>query len=560
MKEENSVVSTFWLSCASLFLSAAWLLPNHYPPWGSFHSDAWTGIVLFMLAVAVFLRIRKPLEWHPAPVFIAVFSLLPVLQFVTGQIIFFGSVWIDVIYLVGFCLAMLLGVHWEKYDSGRCLDFLFLAIGAAAVVSVGIQLHQWFQLDTFEFWINAALGRPYGNLGQPNQLASLLALALLGCMWAFKRGWLPCRIAIFLAAYFLFGISLSQSRTGWLNVCILLGSMFGWAFAIKNKRSAAVAISLAIFSILCIAVLPKISSMMDLSGSYDLTDRFVDTARPAIWRMFADAVLEKPFFGYGWNQTLSAQFEVVIHHSRVAGIFAQSHNLFLDFLVWNGIPLGLPMILLVFWWCFLVVRAIKTVMDILPVLFLAVMGLHAMLELPLHYAYFLLPVGLVVGVLNERLKFHVLFSMPVWGTFAVLGITGMMLVITVRDYVLTEESFYDLRFEKARIQVKHKGTPPDVWALTQLREMIIFGRVEAHADMTEKEIAWMKNLTLEFPNPYNFQKLALALALNNRGTEAQQSLRVLCQVFPVDICRGAKITWSQLAQRNPAIASVAWPK
>ena len=39
---------------------------------------------------------------------------------------------------------------------------------------------------------------------------------------------------------------------------------------------------------------------------------------------------------------------------------------------------------------------------------------HALLELPLHHAYFLLPVGLVIGALDQRMAREPVFTTAPW--------------------------------------------------------------------------------------------------------------------------------------------------
>ena len=61
---------------------------------------------------------------------------------------------------------------------------------AAALVSSGIGLLQYFNLEgALHPWVNGAdPGTAFGNLRQPNQLATLLVMGLLALRWRVQRG------------------------------------------------------------------------------------------------------------------------------------------------------------------------------------------------------------------------------------------------------------------------------------------------------------------------------------------------------------------------------------
>ncbi|PIW09923.1 MAG: polymerase, partial [Comamonadaceae bacterium CG17_big_fil_post_rev_8_21_14_2_50_60_13] len=65
-------------------------------------------------------------------------------------------------------------------------------------------------------------------------------------------------------------------------------------------------------------------------------------------------------------------------------VFSHSHNLFLDLVLWCGIPFGLFVSLYLIRWFWLRLRAVRCAEDAVLMLFLLVVGNHAMLELPLH--------------------------------------------------------------------------------------------------------------------------------------------------------------------------------
>ena len=114
-------------------------------------------------------------------------------------------------------------------------------------------------------------------------------------------------------------------------------------------------------------------------------------------------------------------------------------------------------------------------------LFLVAVGIHAMLELPLHYAYMLLPTGLVMGVFNTRHPGKTIVSTGRWALVAMWLASAVLLGLIVRDYFRVEASYQVLRFEWARIKTRPEG-PPDVTLLTQWREFVRYARFEPIGD------------------------------------------------------------------------------
>ncbi len=554
------LIDNFWLGAAATLLATVWLLPNHYPPWMSFHSDAATAVILAVIAACILWRAPKYLDWHWAPIVAGCVATLPWLQYAFGLIPFAGTAWINSAYLLAFVLALLVGAHWEKLDRGQCADFLFVAICIAAISSVAMQFHQWLQLDGMDLWIMRVSGpRKSANMGQPNQLATLLVLGLLACGWGVLHKKIGRGVGSLLSCYLLFGIALTQSRTAWLNIALIMLAMFLWGW-LRSQRSWILGSSLlALFFMASVTGMPTLSEALQVDGEYGLSERLDVGVRPVIWHMFAEAALQKPFFGFGWGQIVFAHLQAAADQPFLGAIFYQSHNLFLDLILANGLPIGIFLTGALCWWFLRVALAVREESDLVLLLFVLVLGVHAMLEFPLHYAYFLLPIGLVMGMLNVRTKFSSIFLTTHWMGIGILIVCGVMLSVTVRDYLRAEESFYALRFEKARVQMAQTMGPPNVLVLTQLRDLIVFARMDASAGLDDKEIAWMQNITLTYPSPYNVYKLATTLALNGKSDDAQRWLRTLCKAFPFEHCQVLKDDWLHKSIRDPAISSVPWP-
>lgn len=562
MSQAKAVMSPFWLILWSCMLALGWLLPNHYRPWLSFHSDAWVSFVLLLGLTPIIFYVRERIIFQPITILVAMLIFIPWLQYLFGVISLAGNAWISSAYLLGLFLAILAGGQWEKISESQFPDGLFFAIGFASILSVGLQLHQWFQLDGLELWsIGGGFERPHANLGQPNQLGTFLLWGVLATAWGLLRKYISGGIALLMAAYLLFGVALTGSRTAWIGVALLVGANWWWRKLWNDSRVTIGVAALGIYFVVTVVIVSSLRNMSqgNLNIDADQVFRMSSEIRPLAWRIFLDAIAQRPFFGYGWNQVVLAQTAVAIEHPGIHGVFSYSHNIFLDLILWCGIPLGVFIFTFVLWWCWKKFRAIRSAENAVLFLFLLVVFNHAMLELPLYFAYFLFPVGMVMGTLNTRLSEQPIFLMGRWILFT-LWLAGMsLLALIIRDYSRVETSYQILRMEWTRIKITMPVGPPDAILLTQWHDYIQYARFEPKAGLSTAELDWMRDVTKLFPGAIFYHKLATALALNQHPEEAQRWLKTMCKMVPDSDCRSVQATWALQALKFPEIAAIPWP-
>ena len=415
-------MTPFWLAGWAVALAVAWVLPNHYPPWSTFHMDAWLAIVLLLAAAALLVRATGPVVWHGITLLAAVLVCIPALQYLFGMVPLSGTAWISTAYLIGFLLALLIGAHWESASPGQLADGLFLAIAIAALLSVGLQLHQWLSLDLLDIWsMGDGYGRPFANFGQPNNLGTFFLWGILGAAWGLVRRLIGVGTALFMAAFLLFGLALTLSRTGWVAVALLIAASWIWRRLWSDPLFPWVVTGLGLYFAACVMSISWLNQLFLFSLPSDAVDlvRMSGELRTVVWALFIDAALQQPWFGYGWNQVSLAQLTAALDHPPLRVLFSHSHNLFLDLMLWCGIPVGLFVSGCLLRWFWLRLRAVRSAEDAVLLLFLLVVGNHAMLELPLHHAYFLLPAGLVMGALNVRLDVRPVLILGRWSAVVV---------------------------------------------------------------------------------------------------------------------------------------------
>ncbi|QTQ36045.1 O-antigen ligase family protein [Aromatoleum petrolei] len=552
---------------ASFILALGWLLPNHYQPWVSFHSEAWVSIVLCVFAALPFLIYRELTDWHWLTLAIGALAIVPITQLWLGLIDFSGTALIGTIYLFGLALSVQAGHRWQQCRRDELGDILFLSIGIAGTASVGIQLHQWLGLVTQDsqlgLWMHQQIGsRPYGNLAQPNQLSTLLTWGVLASAWGFYRGFLRGSFAFLLACFLVAGIALTQSRTGALAILIISASTVYWRRSLPQRTFIAT-LSLTIVYIAFAFSISPACEFLQLEQDENPTERLSAgiMLRPAIWRMFIDAVSVHPLSGYGMNQVLHAQAEKMLEHPEAfSTAFGHSHNIFIDLLLWFGVPIGAIASVLLILWFVTSVRAIKRPEDGVLALFAIVIGVHSLLELPLHYAYFLLPTGMVIGMLNRENGRGIILRSSRHAFLTALLVTSSLLALSISDYFRIEAEMAELTLEKSWPGIQ-KGDkhPRNIFLLTQLREAIQLGRFAEHSEMSSEELDWVRKATTNFPSPSNLYKLSSAYALNGRKQDAINWLRRTCGLVHPKICEMAKNEWAENQEKLPPSERIAWP-
>ena len=517
-------------------------------------------MVLAVGCIAVIFRTSGDAAIHRITLLMALMVGVPWIQYGFGLILQPGVAWITSIYLLGLVLALLLGARWESSSPGQLGDGLFLAIGIAAVLSVGLQLQQWLQLDGLELWkMGGGAARPHANFGQPNQLGTFLLWGVLAAGWGFIRQYLGAWSAVLMAAFLLFGIALTGSRTAWIGVALVVAAAWYWRRLWVSSRMPFVAAGLGLYFLVCVVTQPWIDGVLFGNTPLPLSYSSFSSGqqRLAAWVIFLDAIGHRPWFGYGWYQVVSAQMDMAVGHPSLSSVFTSTHNLVLDLLIWCGVPLGLLVLMALGVWFRQQIQSVRQAENAILVLFLVVVANHAMLELPLHYAYFLLPVGLVMGILNTRLGEAPVFFVRRWVFVGVWLVAVVLLTLIIRDYSQVERSHENFRMEEMRIKVAHLD-PPDVLLLTQWRDYIDVTRIEPRADMPPAEIAQIRRVTNFFAGPLFIHKLATTLALNHQPDEARLWLMRLCKSAPVQDCNQAHTVWNNQALKYPEIAAIPW--
>jgi len=550
----------WWLLWVTV-IAGAWLLPTHFIPWRAFHADLLMTLALLPAAFWIVLRAKQPLLLNASVVVALLTACVPLLQFAVGMIYFVGDAWIASAYLYGFALALLIGARFQQAAPGQLINALFAAIGAAALLSTGLILYQWLGLSGLGMLaVPLQKGyRPYANLGQSNHLATLLVWGLVALWWAYlagrARGW----IAGCAAAFVMFGIVATQSRTGWLEVALLGVAAVLYRRPLGTRRYAGALAALAAFFVLLVLGWTAINHVLYLDAARTVSDEMSPGLRPAVWRLFLDALSQRPWAGWGWNQLAVAQSAVALDHPSVRYTFDSAHNLVLDLLVQNGVPLGALLTLaLALWLCVKALR-VNTAQSCLLLLAVGALLIHALLEFPQNYAYFLLPAGLMMGVLDVLHPARRVAQLRRWVGVALLCVGAGLTAWIAVEYNMAERSLERVRFERAHVGPSRNSKAPDLLMLTQLRGFLWFLRLNYSASVTPQQLDMMRKVVERYPSDGNQLAYAASAGLNGRPEAARDALARMCLMVPRLRCQDALVTWRGMAASSPELAAIAVP-
>ena len=555
------------LAVWSILVSATWLLPNHVPPWASFHGDAWMAVVGLLGAFATLRMGKTGPSWHSLPTLVLVLVCIPWIQYFTGTVPFVSQAWMSSSYLYGLLLALLFAARWEREFPLQLMDALFGAIAIAAILSVGLALSFWLEVmeaTMDNLWTMGYYGgRHYANVGQPNLLATLLLWGVFSIFWAYIRRTIGPMVAIGSIVFLILGLALTKSRMAYLAGFVALLAIWFYRDIWSNRRLPWTATAATVFLLLAPYLLSSIDSYVNMDAQSDSYIRAVqkDELRLRAWNLFSYAALIKPWFGYGWKEVVQAQMEVARSFPSLGGMFGHSHNIVLDLILWTGIPLGIGVVAYLGYWFWSTAKRISTQEEVVIYLTLLVLGVHSMLEYPHQYLYFLVPAGMFMGVLNTRVRTDIVFSSAKW-VYVLMWMTGVLISgLLIRDYFNIQTSFTILRFQRAGLPYIETNAPkiPEVRLLTQFREWFEMVERPLSTEMSESELAQQEKVTRAYPSPGALYQLALSYAKNGQPQKAQNWLALICKLSDESECASIQRAWKRGSQSDPKMALVVWP-
>ncbi|MCL2657546.1 MAG: Wzy polymerase domain-containing protein [Betaproteobacteria bacterium] len=288
----------------------------------------------------------------------------------------------------------------------------------------------------------------FGNIGQANHFASLLWLGLAGALYLYLEQKLPFAGLALLGAWLALACAASASRGAWLYTAAfaVLALYAGLRQGNTARRMMLGGLAIAGLSALAQFVV-SYGHVLDVFGVTSSLQRLDDASsngqRLHDWHIAWEAIKAHPWLGNGLGSfyRLSVEAAIAGPGKPFPMLAEHAHNLPLHLAAELGAPVVVAVCGLVGYWLVRLLRMPLTPERFFALCGIFVIGLHSMVEYPLWYTYFIVPMGLFCGIAdadNERLP---KFGIPRPVVFIVLILSFAMLAWVTRDWLLLRAAY-----------------------------------------------------------------------------------------------------------------------
>lgn len=548
-------------------LFSGWMTSIHFLPWNSWHNE----VPAFASVVLLFGTLVK---WQTnrgcAPVLLphvawplVLLCVVVVLQAAIGQIAFLGDAVVLCFYFA-LCLFSL-SVGYAAFSLGEqgtasrtsIVQALAVLIVLGGMFSVIAALVQTLDVWDFHGWIVPLQNqrRPGGNMAQPNQLATLILFALASVVYLFESQRLHAALTSLITLVLLCGLALTESRSGVLSLLLLAVWWLSKRTRLGTTLSVGVAVLWVVLFACCFWFWPSCFNFIQEAGwagfadtphaTFEQVNTSVGT-RLIVWPQLWAAAWMHPWFGWGLREVSTAH-NAVVHQYTQTEAFAYAHNIGLDLAVGVGLPLTVLLICATGVWFGRRARAVNDLQSWYCIAVVLPFGVHSMLEYPFAYAYLLVPVMILVGVLEAKLAPRNVARLPSLLAASVWVLVSFAMAWSVFEYIAIEEDFRIVRFESLHLGQTPAGYErPHVLMLTQLEALLDAGRIVPAPHMDRERIELARKVALRFPWPATQNRYALSLALNGNPEEARRQLKVMRVMHGEKTYQSIMGNWSAL--------------
>lgn len=528
------MVQSFLFFLSFLTFGISFLVPLDSTIWMRFIEEYLVFIAIFFLFMGIsFNKIKVPRIITP----IFFFACIPLIQFALGGIFLWTTAIISFFYLIIFSFAIIGAYNCESIDKSKLMIYLCFTLVISSCISVVMACSQWLNFY-IQYLPTLALSgsRPFANFGQPNHLSTFLFMGLVSSWYLYETNRIKSYFSYLISFFLIFGIALTQSRTAWV-VCPCIAFFY---FLIKNraqfKLNTLGFCSLFISYIVFISTLPALTKTLErlfelnLAQTSDIVSRAsTGHGRLSLWQQSWDLILIQPWEGYGWNQV---GISIVENIDRFYwGLwYSSSHNIVLDIFLWVGIPLGILILVYICRLLYILLIHAKSKEAYLSLIMMLPILVHASLEYPLSYSYFLLSLGLLLGIALADIKYLNFFEINKKFCIIILFIYATCLIIVWQEYVnsMADQS-------KAKILALERMVKKDVSSLTINHKYYLLTSLEYHAiwvalDTKKKysvdELNKFESFVKANPSEYNLLKLTQIYLVNGYSKKADLYLHV----------------------------------
>ena len=181
-----------------------------------------------------------------------------------------------------------------------------------------------------------------------------------------------------------------------------------------------------------------------------------------------------------------------------------------------------------------------------------------MLENPLHYAYFPLPAGLMMGIVGAASVASVRtnrFTLAVPATLVALVLSAI-----AAEYLQAEEALRDLSLASSNVGKPVAALPKPDWKILEgWKAYHAALSMDINGHMPPADVGALHDLAARYPYPNVLSLYAQASALNGHPEAAQAVLVHACKVHNVVVCTAMRTWWSRLGDSSPEVRRIPFP-
>ncbi len=453
------------------------------------------------------------------------------------------------------CMILGTGLALEGEANSFFNKTFAYAILFASAISVAMQITQLLAWDwrplVMYMPLSKQLARPFANVAQPNQLALLYCMSLAALYWWQQSRQVSVYLILTLALWIIAGLVMTQSRIAWI-ILPLMALLIGWQER-RNKAYLACLVVLLVGYFAMLSQLDVLATYLGHSGA--LAERLEGRSeRKILWLQAIRMALDHPWLGVGWAGFGPAQ--VAIAADFTPSIYSEhAHNFVLNLAAEIGIPATLLICAALAYWCLAVFPKLWGSIEVRFMgLCLLAVAVHSMVEFPLWYAYILLPVGLMMGILHQMRWPARGFSVPAWGTYLVFLFACLAMCWITYDYWRVVGAFraYQTKMSGYKINETYLRQPD--WTLfPQFYRYFDLLEFKPRAGMSDQQIADFAFWTRRFGFEHNLNTLAEIYVLNGKIPQARRTMLTLYSLHPWRYAEYYDY-WQGRARQEPAFA------
>lgn len=552
----RSPLLTLTLIILAVALILPYAVPEHTYPIPTFHTE-FAALSMYMAlgaAVMLFVASAHSVTWLEAPrAYLAPLGFGAVLLAQTFVLPPQNPAmnWLALGYMLASLVAMQSGYALARAQLGETVTRMMAgALIVGALFAVFCQVVQLLHLEGkfSPFVVQYSVTeqrRPFGNLAQANHLATYIGFGLMSTLYLARARRMPVWAWALLSAVFSAGLALTVSRGPWLQVAVMVVAGL-WMARLRDDsaqeqpaeaapapgRARAWALPFALAAVfVAVNVAVRWANLhFHLGLAESAAERMEDAGqiapRLALWKYGLTMFRLHPLLGVGWGDFPTYQFELVRALGGVE-IANNSHDIFIDLLAKTG-AIGLGVLLLTLGaWFVRVLLAPQLPHRIYGLALIGIVLMHALVEYPQQYMYFLLPAMFVIGLLDTR-PLRLLSGGTAFGFFATLSLAGLIALYPISaDYRRAETLYYGAH--PALDYRAHPSTLFGAWGDYGSATLLPMS-----ADNLPAELAAHRRALALLPGEVVLRRYAVLQALDGREADALDTVARL-QIFAKEL-------------------------